>query len=105
MPELSTSISAVRLRAYTMAISDIIGSNTIMLMLLLPVDIFYSEGLLLNKAGISVSFILCVGIILTSIYLIGLIMRKKRTYLRMGVDSLAVLVLFILSLFLLYELG
>jgi cation:H+ antiporter len=105
MPELSTSISAVRLRAYTMAISDIIGSNTIMLMLLLPVDIFYSEGLLLNKAGISVSFILCVGIILTSIYLIGLIMRKKRTYLRVGVDSLAVLVLFILSLFLLYELG
>ncbi len=104
LPELSTSISAIRLRAYTMAISDIIGSNTIMLMLILPVDILYSDGLLLNQAGKSVLFLLSVGIILTSIYLIGLIMRNRRTYFRMGIDSWAVLILFILSIFILYQL-
>ncbi len=104
LPELSTSISAVRLRAYTMAISDIIGSNTIMLMLLLPVDMFYSEGVLLSYAGKSVLYLLSVGIMLTAIYLIGLIMQKKRTYFRMGIDSWAVLLLFILSIFILYEL-
>jgi len=76
-----------------------------MLMLLLPVDILYHEGFLLNQAGTSVSFLLTMGILLTAIYLIGLIMRKKKAYLRMGIDSWAVLILYILSIYILYGLS
>ena len=76
-----------------------------MLMLLLPVDILYHEGFLLNQAGTSVSFLLAMGIILTAIYIIGLIMRKKKAYFRMGIDSWAVLILYILSIYILYELS
>ncbi|MCH9813536.1 MAG: hypothetical protein K0U47_06280 [Epsilonproteobacteria bacterium] len=104
LPELSTSIATIRLRAYTMAISDIIGSNSIMLMLLLPLDILYREGLLINQASTTAHFILSVSIILTAIYLIGLLMRSNRVFLRLGINSWIVLILYLISIAILYQL-
>ncbi len=51
LPELSTAVAAVRLEVPSMAISDIFGSNLIMVLLLFPSDILYREGLLLNAAN------------------------------------------------------
>ena len=62
LPELSTTISAARLGAYTMAISNIFGSNLIMLALLLPADLFYREGVLLSAVDRSALFALIAGI-------------------------------------------
>ena len=42
LPELSTTIAAVRIGAYTMAISNIFGSNLLMLALVLPADMLFS---------------------------------------------------------------
>ena len=98
LPEVSTTIMAVRLRSYTMAISNIFGSNLIMIILLLPADILYTEGLLLAQADAIASFVIIIGIIVTAIYVIGLVVRSNRTILGIGVDSLLVLVIFLVSL-------
>ena len=50
LPELSTTIAAVRIGAYTMAISNIFGSNLIMVALLFPADAFYAGGGSLNRS-------------------------------------------------------
>lgn len=104
MPELSTSIAAVRVKAYTMAISNIFGSNLIMTFLILPVDIFYMEGSIINAIDKSAAFALAAGIMLTAIYCLGLLIRPKKKIMGMGVDSMAVLVTYLVSLSVLYQL-
>ena len=44
LPELTTSITAVRIGAYTMAISNIFGSNLIMLVLVFPADVLFRSS-------------------------------------------------------------
>lgn len=103
LPELSTAIAAVRLGSVNMAISDIFGSNLIMLFLLLPSDMLYQKGLLLNQADDSARIALLAGIIVTVIYLIGLQMRSSKNILGAGIDSWLVLTTYITTLFIFYN--
>jgi cation:H+ antiporter len=104
LPELSTTIAAVRLGSFTLAISNIFGSNLIMIVLLLPADIFYRGGLLMEKIDKSASFALFTGIVVTGVYVVGLLARRKPRVLGMGIDSLAVLMIYLASLVVFYEL-
>lgn len=94
LPEVATTIMAVRLRAYTMAISNIFGSNLIMIILLLPADIAYRPGPVLAEADASAIFAIVSGIVLTVVYVIGLIIRSRRTVQGVGLDSLLVIALY-----------
>lgn len=101
-PELSTTIAAARIGAYTMAISNIFGSNLIMLVLLLPADVFYRQGPLLAAAGKTEMLSLVFGILVTVIYVVGLVVRRKPRIFGMGVDSVCVLAIYAGSLVVLY---
>ena len=102
LPELTTSITAVRIGAYTMAISNIFGSNLIMLVLVFPADILFRAGPILQGTSRTVSLALAFGITVTSIYLIGLIVRRKPKIGTFGLDSILVLVTFLTSLVVYY---
>lgn len=103
LPELSTTIAAVRLGAYTMAISNIFGSNLIMVLVLFPADIFYRQGEILHQADDTAQLALLSGIFVTTIYVIGLLMKKKPRILGMGVDSVLVLAVYLASLYAFYS--
>ncbi len=98
LPELSTTIAAVRLGAFTMAISNIFGSNLIMIALLLPADIFYTQGVLLDQIDATATFALISGLIVSSVYVAGLLLRNRKRVLGMGIDSVIVLVIYSASL-------
>jgi cation:H+ antiporter len=98
LPELTTSIAAVRIGAYTMAISNIFGSNLIMLVLVFPADILFRGGPILHQASETVSLALAFGLAVTAIYLIGLIVRRKPKVGAFGLDSILVLLAFLASL-------
>ena len=98
LPELSTSIAAVRIGAYTMAISNIFGSNLIMLVLVFPADILFRAGPILQNTSRTVSLALSFGLAVTAIFLIGLIVRRKPRIGMFGVDSVLVLLTFLASL-------
>lgn len=97
LPELSTSIAAVRIGAYTMAISNIFGSNLIMLVLIFPADILFRAGPILQNASRTVSLALAFGLVVTAIFLTGLLVRRKPKLGALGLDSVIVLVVFLLS--------
>ena len=103
LPELSTTIAAVRLGAYTMAISNIFGSNLIMVLVLFPADIFYRQGAILHQADDTAQLALLSGIFVTTIYVIGLLVKKKPRILGMGVDSVLVLAVYLASLYAFYS--
>ena len=97
LPELTTSITAVRIGAYTMAISNIFGSNLIMLVLVFPADILFREGPILQQTSQTVSLALSFGIVVTAIFLVGLIVRRKPKIVMFGLDSILVLITFLAS--------
>lgn len=105
LPELTTSITAVRIGAYTLALSNIFGSNLIMLVLVLPADMLFFSGPILRDPGPTVMLALGFGILTTAIYLTGLIVRRKPRIGNIGIDSVLVLAVFVASLFAYYNAG
>lgn len=104
LPELSTTVAAVRMGAYTMAISNIFGSNFIMVFVLFPADFFYRQGEILDQAGDTARMALLSGVIVTTIYVIGLLVKRKPRILGMGLDSILVLAVYLASLYAFYTL-
>lgn len=104
LPELSTTLAAVRLGRHSMAVADVLGSNLIMVLLLFPSDLLYRQGLLLNAMDDSARFALTLGIVVTAIYLAGLMLRHRQRALGLGYDSWAVLGCYLAGLAVLYQL-
>lgn len=104
LPEMSIVFSAVRIRRYEMAIGDIFGANLFGLALLFAVDAAYDGPPVLNEVGRFSSFAALLAILVTGLLLAGLLERRHRMVLRMGVDSLAVLAAYFGGLAVLYQL-
>ncbi len=104
LPEVSSTIAAVRLGHFELAFGDIFGTNLFDVALVVVADAIYAGGPVLREVG---AFSVCaalLGILVTGIFLGGLIERRDRIVLRMGVDSLLVLLVYLGGLVVLYRL-
>ncbi|GAC1333490.1 MAG: sodium:calcium antiporter [Candidatus Dormibacteria bacterium] len=97
LPELSTGLAAVRIEDFELAVSDIFGGNSFLPVLFFPATLLAGTSVL-GKAQKTDAFLAVVGILLTSVYVAGLIFRPKRQFLNLGPDSVAVLVLYVLGI-------
>jgi cation:H+ antiporter len=104
LPEVSTTIAASRRGLGITAASNIFGSNSFDVSLLLLVALV-ADGPMFASAPIPAVFASGLGIVLTAIYLVGMLERKDKTVLRMGWDSALVLVLGLLGIWTMYALG
>lgn len=102
LPEVSMTIALARRRQYEMAISGIFGTNVFNVTIIVLVDALHPGGPILPEVGRPASVGALLGIVLTSIFLIGLIERRDRVFLRMGYDSIAVLLTYVAGLVVLY---
>lgn len=91
LPEVTTTIAAVRLAQYEMAFADAFGTNLFSTMLLFVADLAYAGGPVLNEVDRFSLFAMLLGILLTGIYLAGIVERRPKAVLRMGIDSVIVL--------------
>lgn len=98
LPELSASLQAVKMNRTTIAIGNIFGSNVFDMSLLFVGDIFYTKGALFNHFTKVSALYIGLAAILTVIYIIGMLERRDKARLRLGTDSLLVLVLYIAGL-------
>ncbi len=104
LPEVSTVLAAVWMRRYVMAVSNIFGTNLFDVALIFLIDAVYIGEPVLDHVGRFSTFAALLGIIVTTLFLVGLIERRNRTIARMGIDSFAVLTAYIGGLFVLYTL-
>jgi cation:H+ antiporter len=93
LPEISTGIAAVRLGDYQLAVSDIFGGNAFLPVLFLLAGLL-SGSAVLPQAQATDIYLTALGIVLTVVYLWGLVTRPHRQVWRLGIDSVAVLVLY-----------
>ena len=94
LPELSTGIASIKSGNYSLAISDIFGGNAFLPVLFLPATLLSGQAVLPQAQKTDI-YMAGLGVLLTTVYIYGLIFRPNRLFLRMGADSLVVLVLYI----------
>jgi cation:H+ antiporter len=97
LPELSTGLTSVRMGDTQLAISDIFGGNAFLPVLFLIATLISGKAALPQAHNTDI-YLTGLGILLTSVYIVGLLFRPRRTLLRMGPDSLTVLILYILGI-------
>lgn len=97
LPEVSTGITSVRHGDFQLAVSDIFGGNAFLPVLFLLAGLM-SGTAVLPRAQTTDVYLTAVGALLTLVYVTGLVFRPTRRIARMGIDSLAVLALYAVSI-------
>jgi len=96
LPELSTGLTSVRNKDYQLAMSDIFGGNAFLPVLFLVASLISGKAVL-PQAHATDIYLTALGIVLTLVYAAGLLFRPQRRIARMGIDSLTVLVLYVIG--------
>ena len=97
LPEVSTGIASIKLKDYQMAMSDIFGGNAFLPVLFLVATVISGKSVL-PQAHKTDIYLTALAILLTIIYICGLIFRPRKQILLMGVDSFLVLIVYIIGL-------
>ena len=96
LPEVSTGTESIKLGGYSLAISDIFGGNAFLPVLFLLATVLSGQAVLPQAQKTDI-YLAGLGVLLTAVYIYGLIFRPSRLFLRMGADSLIVLTLYIIG--------
>jgi cation:H+ antiporter len=97
LPELSTGLASTRMGDYKLAFSDIFGGNAFLPVLFL-LAVVLSGSAVLPLAHHSDIYLTALAGLLTIVYMVGLVFRPQRQWLRMGPDSIVVLLLYIVGI-------
>jgi cation:H+ antiporter len=97
LPEVSTGLQSVRQGDDQLAVSDIFGGNAFLPVLFLLATLLSGRAVLPQAQATDI-YLTGVGLLLTAVYVAGLLFRPARRVLGMGLDSLVVLVLYLVSL-------
>ncbi len=97
LPELVTTIAAVRRGALQMAVGGIIGGNTFDVLFLSASDVAYRDGSLYDAIDPASRFWAVAGIVVTAILVLGLIRREEKGPANIGLESLMILVVYAAS--------
>lgn len=93
LPEISTGIAAVRLGDHQLAMGDVFGGNAFQLCLFLLADLIAGKPLL-PTLGVENAWLGGLGILLTTVYVASVVVRPARCYLRLGPDSVGVVLIY-----------
>jgi cation:H+ antiporter len=97
LPEVSTGLTSVRKGDFQLAVSDIFGGNAFLPVLFLVATLLSGQAVLPDAQQSDV-YLTATGIVLTAVYVTGLLFRPTRRVARMGIDSLVALVLYVLAM-------
>ncbi|AOY75492.1 sodium:proton exchanger [Clostridium formicaceticum] len=102
LPELVSSIAAIKIGAYDMAVGNVFGSNIFNMLIIVVTDIVYYKGSIFTMINIDHTITAMAGIVLSCIAVIGLFYRSRRTFFTIGWDSVFILVFYVLSIYLIF---
>lgn len=95
LPELVTSIAAVRRGALTLAVGGIIGGNAFDTLFMAASDVAYRDGSIYHTMTDDALFWTCLTILMSAVLMMGLIRRERQGPGRIGMESVVLMVLYI----------
>jgi len=97
LPEISTGIRAVRLGRVGLAMGDIFGGNQVQMTLFVLADVLAHKPVLPTVTTGS-TWLGGIGIVVTTVYAVGLVVRPPKKLLGLGVDSWIVLLFYLFGI-------
>ena len=97
LPELSTGLTSVRNGDFQLAVSDIFGGNAFLPVLFLLADLVGGKPAL-PQAHASDVWMAVSGLVLTAVFIVGIVLRPRRKLGPFGPDSIAAIVLYALAI-------
>ncbi|AKJ63355.1 sodium:calcium antiporter [Kiritimatiella glycovorans] len=101
LPELITSVAAVRRGALTLAVGNIIGGNSFDMLFLAGADMAFRPGAIYAAMTSRHALLISVTILMTGVLLLGLLRREKRGIGNIGFESVLVLVIYVAAMIML----
>jgi len=95
LPELVTTIAAVRQGALTLAVGGAIGGSSFDVLVLAFCDFAYRGGSIYHALKTGQIFVVALTILMTAILLLGLLRREKHGFANIGFESVLVLMLYL----------
>lgn len=105
LPELVATISAVKMGAYDLAVGNLFGSNFFNMLAFGLTDIFYLQGRFIDLVDPNFALIGLLGLLLTSMGLIGNLLRVERRIGFLEFDALLILIGYFAGMWFLYMRG
>ena len=105
LPEMVTTIAAIRLGVYDMAMGNLFGSNMFNIFTLGFADLFMTSGRFLDVISIDFTLVAMIGLIMTLLALIGNIAKLNRRFLLVEVDAALLVITYLLGMFIIYQKG
>jgi cation:H+ antiporter len=105
LPELLAALAAVRLGAMELAVGNLFGSSVFNMLALGLADFFYLEGGFLNDISNDFALVGLLGLLLTMMALLGNLARIERRILFVELDAIAIIVTYLLGMYLLFLQG
>lgn len=103
LPELVTTMTAVRLGYVEMAIANVFGANLFNILIFFFTDLFYSPGPLFNDLSPQNLITALMGILLTTVVIFTLVYPSRRQFLRMGIPSFIIIFGYLLTFIFLFS--
>jgi cation:H+ antiporter len=97
LPEISSGITGVRMGRYTLVFGDMFGGNAFQLTLFLLADIVAGQPVLPFE-GKANAWIGLVGLLMTAVFVVGIMLRPSKRSARLGPDSWVVTAIYLLGL-------
>ncbi len=105
LPELVTSIAAVRIGAYDLAVGNLFGSNALNMVMFVPLDLVHRGPPIFGTVGTEHALSALVGVVLMAIALASIFYRAKGRQRRIDERSALMLLVYALGLLALYVHG
>jgi cation:H+ antiporter len=95
LPELVTTLAAVRQGALQLAVGGIIGGNMFDVLFLTASDIAYRDGSILHAVDTQSTIWAMIGLIMTAVLLLGLIRRERHGIANIGFESALIIAIYV----------
>ncbi|HRN67514.1 MAG TPA: hypothetical protein PK205_06010 [Promineifilum sp.] len=105
LPELVAALAAVRLGAFDLAVGNLLGSSVFNMFAMAISDFFLLDGPFLSLIDSNFVLVGLLGILLTNMALVGNLARVERKFLFFELDSLVILLVYLLGMYLLFLRG
>jgi cation:H+ antiporter len=103
LPELVVSVSAMKMGSLDLAVGNLFGSIIFNIFILAIDDVFFMAGPILSYAGRGHLISAISGILMVSLAVIGLTFRAARKRLILSWDSIGIVFVYLMNVFLLYK--
>ncbi len=103
LPEIVVSAVAISSGSINMGIANILGSNLFNIGLIPILDILFRKGYILEHISSTHILSVCLAILLTIVLFFSVYLKPKKTFARLGVGTIIMIVFFITGNFILYS--